>query len=265
VTRNPFVVPPRRPAPRASLRLFCFPGAGGGASIFRAWSEGFPPEIEVYAVQLPGREGRWMEPPFTRVQPLVESLAQALSRWVDKPFAFFGHSMGALISFELARYLRRTKDLGPIHLLASAYPAPHRPDRFPQLHHLPEPELLEELRRLNGTPEEILQNRELMALLLPTIRADCALCETYVHAIEPPLDCAISAYIGEHDPRVRYEDAAAWCYHTRQPFTLRVFPGHHFFLHTASAALRRAIAQELLRSLTRFGVSGRDPPSRIWR
>lgn len=249
MTRHPFVVPPVGPARAGSLRLFCFPYAGGGASIFSAWPEGFPPEIEVYAVQLPGREGRWRERAFTEMQPLVESLARELAPLVDKPFAFFGHSMGALIGFELARHLRKTQGQSPIHLMASAYPAPHRPDRFPRMHHLPEPQLLEELRRLNGTPDEILRNQELMTLLLPTIRADCALCETYVHAVEPPLDCAISAYLGERDPRVRYDDVAAWRHHTRRSFALRVFPGQHFFVHTASAVLVRTVAAELLRSL----------------
>lgn len=249
MTRRPFEVPSSRPASGASVRLFCFPYAGGGASVFSAWPEGFPPEIDVHAVQLPGREGRWRERPFTEMQPLVESLAQELAPLVDRPFAFFGHSMGALIAFELARHLRRTQGLRPIHLLASAYPAPHRPDRFPPIHHLPEPALLDELRRLNGTLDEILQNRELMTLLLPTIRADCAMCETYVHAVEPPLDCAISAYLGERDPRARYEDVAAWRHHTRRAFAVRVFPGHHFFLHTASAAVMRTAAGEILRSL----------------
>src|SRR5438552_2333015 len=147
-----------RPDPRARLRLFCFPYAGGGASQFRTWAEGLPPEVELCPVQLPGREGRLRETPFTRIAPLVAALVTALRGYLDTPYAFFGHSLGALVGFELARALRRTGGPGPRGLLVSAYRAPDLPDPDPPLHLLSSPAFWDELRRLNGTPPEVLAN-----------------------------------------------------------------------------------------------------------
>src|SRR5205814_4666171 len=175
--------------PQACLRLFCFPYAGGGASIFRTWSENLPPEIEACPIQLPGRESRLLEAPFSQLFSLIEPVAQALLPYLDMPCAFFGHSMGALVSFELARYLRRQHGLSPVHLFVSGRRAPQLSDPDPPIHPLPEAEFLEELRSLKGTPEEVLQNTELLQLLLPLLRADFAVCETYAYAPETPLLC----------------------------------------------------------------------------
>ncbi|HEX2093650.1 MAG TPA: thioesterase domain-containing protein, partial [Longimicrobiaceae bacterium] len=177
---DPWVV--RRPLnPHTRLRLFCFPYAGGGASIFRTWSQSLPPEVDVCPVQLPGRESRLREPPFDRLLPLVRTLADVLAPYMDLPFALYGYSNGALMSFELARELRRRGMRGPVHLFVAACPAPHLPDKDPPIHALPDVELIREIRRLNGTPEEILQNEELMTLLIPLLRADSAIHETYVY------------------------------------------------------------------------------------
>ncbi len=171
-----------KPNPQASLRLFCFPYVGGGALIFRTWPNSLPATAEVCPVELPGRGTRLKETPFTRLLPLVQALAQALLPHLDKPFAFFGHSMGALISFELTRQLRRLYGLVPLHLFVSAHRAPQLPDPDPPIHTLPEAEFMEELRCLNGTPKEVLEQPELMELMLPILRADFALCETYIYA-----------------------------------------------------------------------------------
>src|SRR2546421_56050 len=227
----------RVPRSQALLRLFCFPYAGGSASIFHSWSDALPSQIEVCPVQLPGRERRLREPPFTRLAPLLQALTQALRPYMNMPFALFGHSMGALISFELARELRRQDNSGPVHLFVSGSRAPQKPDPDPPVHALPEEKFIEKLRRLNGTPEAVVQNPELMMLVLPILRADFALYETYVYLTEEPLNCPISAFGGLQDNRLGRDDLVAWRDQTRMSFSLDMFPGNHFFLHTAQTLL----------------------------
>jgi medium-chain acyl-[acyl-carrier-protein] hydrolase len=241
------------PSSKTRLRLFCFPHAGSGASIFREWSAALPPAIEVCPVQLPGRESRWTEPPFTRLVSLVETLVIALRPLLDLPFAFFGHSMGAFISFELARQLRRENSENPAHLFVSGARAPQIPDPDPPIHQLPDSAFVEELRRLNGMPDEVLQNAELMQVVLPTLRADVTMCETYVYsADEEPLSCPISAYGGQEDRKVIYKDLAGWNAQTRNASTMQIFPGDHFFLYSAREPLLRAVSAELSGILTRM-------------
>jgi medium-chain acyl-[acyl-carrier-protein] hydrolase len=237
----------RKPSPQARLRLFCFPYAGGGVSIFRAWSDGLPADVEVCPVQLPGRGTRLTEPPFTRLSPLIQALAEALFPLLDKPFAFFGHSLGALVSFELARQLRRQYGVGvqPVHLFVSADRAPQIPNRDPPVHTLPEGEFLVELRRLNGTPSEVLEDEELRQIMLPVLRADFAVYETYVYSTEPPLNCPLSAFGGLQDQRVSLGDLEAWRDQTSVSFSLRMFPGDHFFLNTTQPVLLRVLSEEL--------------------
>src|SRR5260370_28895087 len=142
---------------QSTFRLFCFPYAGGGTSIFHTWKGMLPPDVTVCPIQLPGREKRLAEPPFTRISLLVRAMAHALRPFLNCPFAFFGHSMGALISFELARQLRRQKAPEPTYLFVSAQKAPQLPDLTPPLHQLAEADFVEHLHRLYGTPEAILQ------------------------------------------------------------------------------------------------------------
>jgi medium-chain acyl-[acyl-carrier-protein] hydrolase len=234
-----------RPEPRARVRLFCFPYAGGGASPFRAWAGGLPPEVELCPVQLPGRESRLGEPAYTRLAPLVAALVTALRGHLDKPYAFFGHSLGALLAFELVRALRRAGAPPPRHLFVSGYRAPHLPDPEPPLHMLPGPALWDELRRLNGTPPEVLDNAELRRLIEPTLRADFAIDETYVYTPDEPLACPISAFGGLVDTDVSGEMLAAWRRHTHDSFALRMLPGDHFFIHSSRTLLLDALGQDL--------------------
>lgn len=226
---GPWVVVPA-PNPSARLRLFCFPYAGGGASVFRGWPRALPAGVEVCAVQPPGREGRLAEPPFTRMAALVEAMEGALLPWMDRPFAFFGHSNGAVMAFELARRLRAAGRRGPLHLFASGRPAPQVELTDPPVHALPDAEFVAELRRLEGTPEEVLESPEMMELLLPLLRADFALSETYEYRGEPPLAVPLSAYGGRTDGEVPEWQVAAWEAQTTRAFRLRMFPGGHFFL-----------------------------------
>lgn len=233
------------PNPQASLRLFCFPYAGGAALTFRTWRDSLPMAFEVCPVELPGRGKRITSAPFTRLQFLVQAIVIALLPYLDKPFAFFGHSMGGLVSFELARLLRKKYNKSPVHLFVSGYRAPQVPDPDPPIHGLPEPEFLEELRRLNGTPEALLENTELMQLLLPAIRADFAVIETYAYIPESPLDCPITAFGGLQDREVSCDDLKAWIEQTNAAFSLHMLPGDHFFLRSAQPLLLQSLSQEM--------------------
>ncbi len=233
----------RRPARTTRLRLFCFPYAGAGASIFRSWSDGLPTDVELCPIQLPGRETRLLEPPYARLSPLVEAVAEALTPLLDRPFAFFGHSLGTLIAFELARRLRELYSVSPVRLIVSAGAAPQLSHRGRPVHNLPEKEFFAELRRLNGTPLELLNHAELMEIMLPLLRADFAVYETYQYSAAPALECPISAFGGLQDARVTRADLAAWSAQTNDAFSLQMFPGDHFFLK--QPLVISAISQEL--------------------
>jgi medium-chain acyl-[acyl-carrier-protein] hydrolase len=242
---DPWVIYPK-PQPQARLRLFCFPYAGGGASIFRSWPEGLPDEIEVCAVQLPGRERRLREPPETRLAPLVDALAHALRPTMHLPFALFGHSMGALIAFDLARRLRQQGGPRPLQVFISARRAAHLPSTDPPIHQLPTAAFLEQLQqRYNAIPPAVLAEKELMDLFLPTLRADFAIHETYVYQADAPLSCPLAAFGGLQDRRVDRDSLEAWGEQTRNRFSLRMFPGDHFFLQSARGQLLQALCEDL--------------------
>jgi medium-chain acyl-[acyl-carrier-protein] hydrolase len=233
-----------RPNPRARLRLFCFPNAGAGASVFRGWQD-LLPLVQVCPVQLPGRETRLAEAAFTRIEPLVQALTEGLRPELGEPFAFLGHSMGGLLAFELAHQLRQAGAAGPLHLVVAGRPAPHMPRKLPQMHDLPDDEFRKELRELGGTPPAVLEHEELMQLLLPVLRADFTVCETYRCPARPPLACPLSAFGGREDDTVPEEDLAGWRQYTTGPFALHILPGDHFFLHTSRARFVELLAGAL--------------------
>jgi medium-chain acyl-[acyl-carrier-protein] hydrolase len=175
---------------------------------------------------------RIAEPPFEELPPMVEELAPVLADEVaGSRYVFFGHSLGALVAFAVCREFRRNGTALPDTLVVSGARAPHLPPRKPPIHDLPEPEFIDELRRMEGTPEEALANKELMEVLIPMLRADVAVSETYNHMEEPPLPCPIVAFGGEGDEDVTAEDVYAWRSHTSAGFEARIFPGGHFFMH----------------------------------
>lgn len=220
-----------RPNPGAALRLFCLSSAGAGASMYRLWPSHLPPSVEICPVQLPGREDRYREPAFTSLIGLSRAVAREMTPWLDRPFALFGHSMGALLAFEVARALRHSRAPAPQALILAAYPAPASPPRAP-IHHLPEAEFIEEMRKLEGTSEAVLRNQELMEFVLPTLRADFQACDTYRYAPEPPLECPIVVYGGADDREVTVAELEAWRPATAGPFERVVLPGNHFFIHS---------------------------------
>lgn len=231
--------------PQAPIRLFCFPYAGGGASIYRSWLQLLPPEIEVYAVQLPGREERTSEAPFTHLAPLIEELSRAILPCLHKPSVFFGHSMGALVSFELFRSLRRQRAFLPLHLFVSAHRAPQLPDPYPPIYQLPDVDFRLALRKLNGTPREVLENEEFMQIVTPVLRADFAVCETYSYTPEEPLHCPITAFGGSSDPEASMAELEAWRQQTSKEFQLHMCEGDHFFFYSARDRILRVLQQEI--------------------
>jgi surfactin synthase thioesterase subunit len=225
------------------------PHAGGGASAFRGWADLLPDEVEVCPVQLPGRENRMREPAFDRLQPLVEALAGVLAGWRDLPWAVLGHSNGALIAFELARHAERTGAPAPVHLFASGRRAPDVPSRQRDVHALPDDELIDELRALGGMPQALLDHTELLQLVLPVLRADMAVTETYTPTPGATVAVPITACTGLWDGKVSEDEARAWSRHTTAGFRLRTFPGDHFYLFSERDAVIQALSADL-RSIT---------------
>ncbi|MBC7542276.1 MAG: thioesterase [Candidatus Sericytochromatia bacterium] len=217
--------------PAGPMRLFCLPHAGGGITAYLPWVAALAPDAQVIPVLLPGRERRWQEPLLDDMEALVAALVAVLAPEMDRPYALFGHSMGAWIAFELARACRRLGLAAPQWLWASGARAPDRPSRRPAIHTLPDPEFIAALRRYNGTPAEVLAEPELLAMLLPMLRVDFGLCERYRSRAEAPLSIPIIASGGLADPEVSAEDVAAWRAHTDGPFRCHMMAGDHFYLH----------------------------------
>lgn len=220
----------------ADRRLFVFPHAGAGASAYQL-ADHFPDRVEVCSVQLPGRENRFAEPCLFSVDAVVDELAPLIAGRSELPFAFFGHSMGALLAFAVAHRLRETGARLPARLFLSAMRAPHVPDRD-ELHALPDADLLARL----GRAELAGLDPELQELLLPMVRADLTVCETYEPSYEVPLPCPFTVLGGSEDETIRAAELAAWREHTTGGFELRMFPGDHLYVRGAQQRLAESIA-----------------------
>ena len=231
----------------APLRLICFPYAGGGTPVFRAWPDALTEKVELHVAQLPGRGPRLREKPFTGMEMLVEILTEKLRPLLNRPVAFFGHSLGALIAFETALSLRKY-GLSPEHLFVSGSIAPQLPDPAPPIHGLPDDDFLRELNELNGMPQAVLDSKELLEILLPVVRSDFTLLETYKYSTQPPLDCPITAFGGTRDPRTTQSGLEAWHAQTTGSFDLVMLQGDHFFIDTERPILLDAIARRLLKA-----------------
>lgn len=235
-----------KPNAAAKRRLFCFPYAGGGVFEYRLWAASLPADVEIGAVQLPGREARLAETPFTQIRQLCETLAAAMTPFFNKPFAFYGHSLGALVAFELIRELRRTGRPLPRQLLVSGARAPHLPSLEPPVYHLPDDELIREVNaRYGAIPAEVLTNAEMLEMLLPMLRADFAMHDTYVYHDDLPLDCPIACFGGQQDASTPVSHLDAWRDQTRNTFALQMFWGDHFFIRSARTPLLQAVRMHL--------------------
>ncbi|WP_329011162.1 alpha/beta fold hydrolase [Micromonospora rifamycinica] len=235
------------PAPECAARLVCLPHAGGSASFFHPVSRALAPTVEVLAIQYPGRQDRRHEAALGSIAELADRILDALRHLDDRPLALFGHSMGAILGYEVALRMRDAGLPAPTHLFASGRRAPSR-YRDEGVHHLPDDRIVSELRTLSGTDATMLADPEVLAMILPAIRSDYRAVETYRHDPGRKLDCPVTVLTGDSDPRVSLDEAGAWAEHTTGPTELKVFPGGHFFLVDRSADVLAVLRRELLGS-----------------
>lgn len=239
-----------RPKPSANVRLLAFPHAGGGSGSFRNWVAVLGAEIELGYVQLPGRESRFREKPFSSMSELIPALVDAIATDLDRPFAFYGHSLGGKVAFEAARELRRRGMPEPEHLFVAACAAPQLPWPLPLIHGLDTPQFIDEIqKRYDGIPQQVLEEEELRALLLPMLRADITMIETYSYSAEPPLSSGITVFGGREDRMVEEPSLTPWREQTKGKFRLQMEAGSHFFPQSVQTRLPESITDELSRVL----------------
>jgi surfactin synthase thioesterase subunit len=248
-----------RPVEQARLRIFGFPYAGVGPSVFRPWLTELPPGVEMRLVQLPGREARWREPALMSIGEIAPAVTEALLPQLAEPFVFYGHSLGGLIAFEVTRLLRRRGGPMPRHMFIGAHRAPHLPNPHPPIRHLADAEFIDQIRRrYDGIPQAVLDNPELLELMLPCLRADFHAYETYDYVEDSPLPCPMSVFGGEKDTYVTATEVAGWREQTSAAFRLRMTNGNHFFLQTHRPAILAGIREDLAGAIA-------DPPVAAWQ
>ncbi|MGW4905304.1 thioesterase II family protein [Streptomyces sp. NPDC004270] len=232
------------PRPRARLRLYCLPWAGAGTVAYRSWAMSFPADVEVVPVALPGRERRMGEAPLRSAEAVADALVPVLQADIDRPYAVFGHSMGALVGHECVCRLTAS-GRAPALLVASGARAPHRPLPGGGVHSLPMDRFLREVRRLQPAPGGVMEDEELMELFGPVLQADFAVSETYLRPPGGPLGCPVSVLGGAGDPLVSRADLHAWRHHTSGPFSSYDFDGGHLFVTTAAERVRETVVRIL--------------------
>ncbi|HET6143120.1 MAG TPA: alpha/beta fold hydrolase [Candidatus Acidoferrales bacterium] len=236
--------PKRRP--RAANRLFCFPHAGVGPSVFRGWADQLTSDTEVCLVQIPGREGRLREAPYSSIGALLPGLIEDMSGLLDRPFAFYGHSLGATVAFECALNLRRNLRLEPVHIFVGASQAPQLPWEHSPMRALPEDAFLSEMaERYGALPAEVISDTEMRALIVPILRADISMIEKYVHLPESPLSCDMTVFGGLRDHMVQRHELESWRELTTGRFRLQMLDGNHLFLKSHKDHLLQLIAGEM--------------------
>jgi surfactin synthase thioesterase subunit len=226
----------------ARRQLFCFAHAGGGPAFFRPWRAALAPEIAVRRVLLPGREWRLEEPAFRHITELVGPLCAALEPYLDQPYALFGHSMGAVVAFEVARWFSRSSRRHPTCLIVSGRRLASGSRRLSEL---PDDQFVAEVGRLNGIPPEVLSEPGLLEMVLPALRADFELAETYRPLPGGPLDCPVVAYLATDDPETDYAGVLRWREVTTGEFAIRVFRGDHFYLKGGRPDVLEAVRDDL--------------------
>ena len=233
----------------ADLYLYCFPYAGGSSNAFRRWQLYVPPAVKVIPVELPGHGKRLLEAPIADLSLMVNEMGGAIGGKLREPFAFYGHSMGALLAFELSHHLGRHGLPLPKHLFVSAHLAPHNSANREAIYDLPETDVVRRIRDLNGTPTEVLENKELRELFLPLLRADFQVCETYTFHDRPTLSIPITAFCGEDDEDVTPSGMEEWRNHTLESFELNIVAGDHFFLNSEEQKFHHIFREKISKLL----------------
>ena len=213
-----------------SLRLFCFPHAGGGISIFRDWASHLPIDTELFVLQLPGRESKFDEKLFNDINQVIIKLCDEFPNDSEIPFIFFGHSLGALIGFELCRALRRLKSIEPVHLIASGATAPQLCYKKDKISINSDKDFLDKVEKYGGFHEGALKDKDFMSLLLPMLRADFSLFESYRYYDELPFSFDITTIRGIEDRTCPPQDVVEWGLHTEKNIEHFTVPGGHFFI-----------------------------------
>lgn len=239
-----------KPLVDPKARLFCFHHAGGGASSYRNWHPSLEAiGIEVVPIQLPGRENRISEPCITNVPQLIETMAKELSPYLDRPFALWGHSMGAMLAFEFGTHLQQEAEKCPRCLFASAKGAPQHQDVLAPTSGLSDAAFIESVGRFGGLPDGVLADAEMLELVLPALRADFELCEQYEYAGARRLGCPVFCYGGIQDSTVSSQALMGWESMTSTGFTIRRFPGGHFYPQSQPKLLMSALMKDLTQVL----------------
>ncbi|WP_228566900.1 thioesterase II family protein [Nocardia sp. SYP-A9097] len=253
------------PADRAGHRLVCFPHAGGAASYFLPVARALAPEVDVVGVQYPGRQDRRNEPGIGDIGELADRIHELMRKWASEPLALFGHSMGAVIAFEVARRLRRDSPGRPLHLFASGRRAPHL-QRGDMVHLRDDAGIAAEVRSLGGTESLLLEDPEVLAMILPALRSDYRAVETYRFAPDGPPPCPITVLTGDQDPHTTVEEAREWVHHSGDPFDMRVFPGGHFFLSSSATGVLALLSDHFEASGSSLAIGPRsDRPGARYR
>ncbi|OKH99755.1 hypothetical protein A6A06_22005 [Streptomyces sp. CB02923] len=246
---SPWLIAPR-PDSDARLRLFCLPYAGGGASMYRGWAHRLPAGVETNAVQLPGREERFREEPLRRLDDVVAGLGAVLAGHTDRPYALFGHSMGSLLAFETARWLRAEGLPDPEFVIVSGRGAAQVPPPWPAIHHLPEEEFVQRVIAMHGTPTWVFEDEQLRRMVIRVLRADLEVVDTYRYRAEAPLPCPVTAFTSPGDPLAPPEHVRAWAEQTTAAFRCHEVEGGHFFLRDNADSFLEVLNAELTARLS---------------
>jgi len=243
INKSLFIFPKKNE--NAQLRIFCFPYAGGGASIYSRWELAMPLEVDLCIAQLPGRENRRHENAFRSFSLLINVLSEEITPLLNKPYVLFGHSMGALICFELARKLRETNNELPMHIFLSGLAPPKSVDKSEFSYNIMcDSDVIDLLDRINGTPKEILKDRELLEVFLPVVKADFELLNSYFFVAQNPLECPITSYHGIND-NIPISEISNWTNQTKKGFKIKIFQGDHFFINSSRDSVLTALRADL--------------------
>ena len=242
------------PRPNADLRLICFPYAGGNAATFTPWVKQLAGNTELIAIQAPGRAARLFETPYNDMDLLVDELLTLIPSLLDKPVIFYGHSLGSRVAFELMTRLKARGMPLPVHFIASGSRGPQTKAKDNITYHLPDDAFMEELVNLNGTPKAVLENKELMELCLPLLRADFQIAETYQYTSEITFDCPVTVLGGEQDSKITFEQLQGWQEFFAVPADVQMLPGDHFFIDSQPELVTKKVNEIIQQALDKLPV-----------